>query len=196
MLDRLLPVEVVRGHWRGLSDYRTDTVTADVITRLVLVGASIGTGLAMWLVPGAAIRQPGPLLAGVALFAGSLLAAFGQLSTLRLKLTDLDKAADVAKDLQPYEAAPRSNPHTRDFLDETAAHLLLASYLSAVTAAMLVLGSSVFPRSDGSICGPLAGAIGATSTYVFVLFLIALPRLYVAYTTINVVRKQLSGIGR
>ena len=195
MLDRLLPVEVVRGHWRGLSDYRTDNVVADVTTRVVLVGASIGAGLAMWLIPGAAIAQPGPLLAGATLFAGSLLAAFGQLSTLRLKLTDLDKAAELAKDLQPYEAAPRSNSHTRDYLDETGAHLLLASYLSAVTAAMLVIGSSVFPQADGSICGPLAGAIGATSTYVFVLFVIALPRLYVAYTSINTVRKELSGIG-
>lgn len=127
------------------------------------------------------LSAPGALLSAVALFSGGLLASFGQLSTLRLKLTE--RAGDNHF----------SERIDRDYLDETAAHLLVAAYSAAVSAALLIMAMSFGADAQGRIGGAWAAVITSVTTYVFVVFIIALPRLYVAYTRINKVRREMSG---
>lgn len=180
MLDRIIPTSLFRGHWKGLSDYRGSTPKPDTLTRLFIVGAPVAAGVFM-LISGGKLSAPSALLSAVALFSGGLLASFGQLSTLRLKLTDRTEDNQFSERID------------RDFLDETAAHLLVAAYSAAVSAALLVMAMSFGSDPDGRIGGAWAAVITATTTYVFVVFIIALPRLYVAYTRINKVRRELSG---
>lgn len=180
MFDRLVPTSLFRGHWKGLSDYRGERPKPDWASRLVVVLAPL-LAAALILLNAGQISAPSALLSGLALFSGGLLASFGQLSTLRLKLTDRAEENHFSERID------------RDFLDETAAHLLVAAYSAAVGAALLVLAMSLGADSAGNICGVWAAAIAAVTTYVFVVFIIALPRLYVAYTRINGVRRELSG---
>ncbi|MHA7145484.1 hypothetical protein ACX80U_12275 [Arthrobacter sp. TmT3-37] len=180
MLDRLIPIEVFRGHWKGLSDYRTTPTKPDVVARIFVTVVPLGAFIAMMFTHGS-ISAPAGLLSGMALLAGGLLSAFGQLSSLRLKLTD--RADDFAL----------SEQGNRDFLDETAAHLLVAAYMAGVTAILLVLGMNFSTDHEGAIVGFLAALAALTGAHVAAVFLLALPRLYVAYTTINGVRLELSG---
>ena len=118
-------------------------------------------------------------MAGVALLAGSFLAAFGQISTLRLRLSD--------REVEQTD---------RDALDETAAHLLVASFLSGVTALFIVMGMNFGVNAMGAVTGVWAGLIVGPAAYVLLVFIIAVPRLYVAYVNINNVRDELSGAHR
>ncbi|WP_368499990.1 hypothetical protein [Herbiconiux sp. A18JL235] len=145
---------------------------------MILVPGIVG---GLMLLPGAKISTPGSLLAGVALLAGSFLAAWGQVSSMRLKLTER------AEDFKTVEQIDR------DSLDETAAHLLVASLMSGGTALWLVLGMNFGANADGSISGPFAAIATAFAVYVLLVFLIAIPRLYTAYVNINKVRDELSG---
>jgi hypothetical protein len=183
MSSRFIPVELFRGHWKGLSDYRGHQIVPDNLSRAILIAVPLLAGASIFLLQGT-LAAPGSLLAGVALLAGGFLAAFGQISTLRLRLTDR------AKDFGEVEAIDR------DALDETAAHLLVASFMSAVTALVLVLGMNLGANQAGVIWGFWAALAVVPATYVLLVFVIAIPRLYAAYVNINKVRDQLSGTYR
>jgi hypothetical protein len=184
MSSRLFPTELLRGHWKGLSDYRGRNPVADKATRTVVVVVPLVAGACLWIF-GGSLAAPGSLLAGVALLAGGFLAAFGQISNLRLRLTDRASENQVVQQVD------------RDSLDETAAHLLVASFASALTALVLVLGMNfgADPKT-GSLGGPFGAVAVALATYVLIVFVIAVPRLYTAYVNINSVREELSGTHR
>lgn len=184
MLGRLLPVELFRGHWKALSDYREKSPVADAATRtlLLLIPATV---FGLMLLPGARLSAPGSLLAGVALLAGSFLAGWGQVSTMRLKLTERSEDYRTVEQID------------RDALDETAAHFLVASVMSGATALWLVLGMNFGANpADGSVSGVFAALASGFAVYVLLVFLIAVPRLYMAYASINKVRDELSGMHR
>jgi hypothetical protein len=184
MESRFIPVELFRGHWKGLSDYRGKHPVADNVTRGCLVVLPLISGVSMFVFQGS-LAAPGALLAGVALLAGGFLAAFGQISTLRLRLTD--RARDY----------PDAEQIDRDALDETAAHLLVASFLSALTALALVLGMNFGANATtGAVSGIFAAVAVSLACYVLLVFVIAVPRLYLAYVNINKVRPALSGTHR
>lgn len=182
-MRRFFPIELFRGHWKALSDYRSAQPAPDRVARLLLIGLPLVSG-GTFLVFGGSLAAPGSLLSGVALLAGGFLAAFGQISTLRLRLTD---RADRFPDAEAID---------RSALDETAAHLLVASFMSAITALFLVLAMNFSASDAGAVSGPLAGVALACATYVLLVFVIALPRLYAAYVTMNSVRPELSGTHR
>ncbi|MGI9149857.1 MAG: hypothetical protein ACR2IK_25485 [Chloroflexota bacterium] len=129
------------------------------------------------------LRSPDALLAGVALLAGSLLAAFGQVASWRERLRD------AYRDYEPPPAAVIR----QDAIDETATHLLLAAYLSGAEALLIVIGSNVSVDHEGNLTGILAAACIALGAYLMLLFLIAVPRLYDGYVEVNAVRRELSG---
>lgn len=184
MSSRFVAVELFRGHWKGLSDYRQKNPVADRWTRSTLIALPLLAGGAMFI-PGAQLAAPGAILAGVALLAGSFLAAWGQVASLRLRLTE--RAAD-------FKTAQQVD---RDALDETAAHLLVASVLSGCTALVLVLAMNLAANpATGAVSGPLAAVAVALASYVLLVFLIAVPRLYTAYVNIHKVRPELSGTHR
>jgi len=194
-MNRLNPFYMFRGHWRSLSNYRLKQTRPAYLTRFLVIAIPLGAGLAMLFLNGS-LTDPGAILAALGLLAGSLLAAFGQLSTWRLRLSEAEGRF------------PASQRVDRDQMDETAAQLLVASYASAVGALLLVLAMN-FPvietvtatdpaatpaaTTTVRISGPWAAAAVAVCTYVVLMFLMALPRLYSAYVTANNVRKELSG---
>ena len=183
MSSRFIPIEVFRGHWKGLSDYRSKKPVADNLTRAGLIALPVAAGISIIVFDGS-LAAPGSLLAGVALLAGGFLASFGQISSLRLRLTD--RAIDY-KDVEQVD---------RDALDETAAHLLVASFMSALTALSLVLGMNLGADAKGAVGGVWAAIAVALATHVLLVFIIAVPRLYTAYVNINRVRPELSGTHR
>lgn len=183
MFHRLIPTEVFRGHWKALSDYREDTPAADRLTRGVMIGVPLLAGISV-VATGGSLAAPGALLSGLALLTGGLLAAFAQISALRMKLTDR---------MRQFPAAERID---RDALDETASHLLAAAYLSAVSALVLVLAMNFGSTPSGAVTGLWSGLVVAPSLYVLLTFLIAVPRLYSAYVSYNAVRPELSGAHR
>lgn len=186
MIGRFSPLELFRGHWKGMGDYRKKVVIPDWWARsaFVVVPLAVG-GLILWR--RAEFGAPAALLTGAALLAGGLLSAFTHLSTLRVRLAERGDAWDEYD--QP----------DRDAFDETAAHLLLASYLAGLTAFLLVLamnlGRTTTPEGipDGGITWGWSIPIGVIGTYLFMLFLMTLPRMYNAYATLNKVRPELSG---
>jgi hypothetical protein len=186
MFSRFDPSALFLAHHKGLSiDQRTSDVTrtrADKPVRAVLYGGDAVLGaVALYFHWG--LESPGAILSGVALLAGGLLGAFGQLSTLRLKLTE---------SMIHQEDSGRGQ---RAMLDETVAHLLLAAYLCAVDAVLLIIALNV-TRPNERVGGPLAAAVIMVTGYVVALFLIAIPRLYGAYAEMNKVSDQLSGLVR
>lgn len=148
--------------------------------RIVALGA--GGLVAAFDVP---LVASAPLLAAIALLAGGMLTAFTHLSTLRKAYTDRMEAWGEAERVQ------------RDYLDETAAHLLTGSYTAAWCAASLVVAMNtaapLVPGGPAVPHGLCASVPVALATYLFLIFIVAIPRMYVAYVELNDVRNELAG---
>lgn len=139
---------------------------------------------AYMLFSGGRLAAPTPILTAVSLMAGGMLSAFTHLSTLRLKITEwLDS---------PHAEADRFRDE-REMLDESAAHLLAGSVSCVITAATLVLGMNLATDGKGALVGFWAASASAASSYVGLMFIMTVPRLYSAYVRINSVSSKLSG---
>lgn len=179
-MNRLNPFFLFRGHWKALSDYRGDRPRPAWVLRIVVVGIPLLIGALMLRQEGT-LADPGSILSALALLAGALLAAFAQVSTWRLSLTEV------------ADKYPTSQRVDRDQLDDTAVQVLASSYTAAVAAFVLVLAMNFGVDKHGVVQGWWAAVSAVTSVYTFILFLIALPRLYSAYVRINKVRAVLNG---
>ncbi|MFJ3136786.1 hypothetical protein ACIPK5_12805 [Streptomyces sp. NPDC086843] len=85
----------------------------------------------------------------------------------------------------------------KGMLDETAAHLLTGSLLCALDAASLVIGMNVSVTRAGHLYGFWAALAAAISSYVLIIFVLLVPRLYSAYVEMNDVHPDLNGfVGR
>jgi hypothetical protein len=186
MLSRFNLIPVFRGSWKGLSDGRYDGYRPDWLTRVILGLPPAGLFIAMLLNAGR-LAAPTPILTAVSLMAGGMLSAFTHLSTLRLKITEW---------LDSPDAEPDRFRDEREMLDESAAHLLAGSVSCAITAAILVLGLNLASAPNGALTGFWAALAAATSSYVVLLFIMTVPRLYSAYVQINKVTSKLSGFVR
>ncbi len=184
MSPRLSPLGLFCGHWKSLTDVRDHRGSGDWVTRSVLLLAIL-CWPAGWLWDWS-IRAPQPILAGVSLMAGALVGSFGQVNTLRLKLTDREGDDDAATQID------------RDALDESAAHLLTSALLCAVTAVLLVLGInlSTDTGSNPAVTGIWAAPAIASGAYAVATFFIAVPRLYGAYVAVNNVSGRVNGYVR
>ncbi|QIM18669.1 hypothetical protein G7066_08700 [Leucobacter coleopterorum] len=79
------------------------------------------------------------LIAGISIFAGGFLAAFTHLSTVRQTLND-----------RHAEQGAAERPE-RDLIDIAVTRLLGATLVSAATAAVLVVGTSVAVNAEGEV---------------------------------------------
>lgn len=183
-LERFNIWPLVRGQLKGLTLAARTGNPADVFARLVLYGVPsilLTLALAMdWK-----LTTPVPLLTAVSLLAGGTLSAFSSISSLRLKLTEWSEEDD-GRDVD------------RASLDESVAHLFMIALACVVDAALLVFGLNTSmgePKSpdEGALLGwPAAATIGVT-TYIFLTFIMILPRLYWAYTKMNRVSPKMNG---
>lgn len=168
---RLSPTAVWRAHWRGLTKHPSgapDTVARSIVYGLPLVVAVVA------FVLDARLRQGGVLLAGASLLAGTLLASFGQLATLRGRIADRIEVRRVALDA----------------LDETTGHVLMAVYAAVLLAAILGAATSL---ATGAVGGAAAALALTLATWLLLLVLLIVPRLYQAYTYAFDVSPDLDG---
>lgn len=183
MLDRLNPAPIFRGHWKSLSSENAHGQTIpDWPTRIAILGLpALVVGLSWW--KSWQLGSPAALLTGITLLFSGSLALFAQVSTLRLKLTD------------SYEDDDRGVQVDRDSLDEGTAHLLAAAVLCAVEVGLLVGAITTTPAEDSSVVvtGWIVPTILGLLTYIGLLFLMLIPRLYNSYVTVNAVRSELNG---
>ncbi|MEW1866355.1 hypothetical protein AB0399_39290 [Streptomyces sp. NPDC088194] len=180
MSARFNVLPVLRGHWKGLTDGRRAIHRGDKVARSS-IGIPLAVFLLMYLRDGK-LASPAPLLTGVSLLAGGMLSAFTHLSSLRLRITDWDGAGGISR----FEVERR-------MLDETAAHLLTGSLLCAIDAGSLVVGMNISLSKSGHLYGFWAALSTALSSYILVIFIFVIPRLYSAYVEINGVGGELSG---
>lgn len=180
MFSRFNFIPVLRGHWKGLTDGRITPPKPDVLARLALL-IPLTVFLLMQLRNGH-LATPGALMTGVALLAGGMLSAFTHLSTLRIKVKEWVGTSEASR----YEVE-------KGMLDETAAHLLTGSLLCAFDVASLVIGMNVSVTKEGHLYGFWAALSAAISSYVLVIFVFIVPRLYSAYVEINDVSPDLDG---
>ncbi len=168
---RLSPTAVWRAHLRGLT--RHPTGAPDTFARAAVYGMPILTAVLAFLLD-AKLQQAGVLLAGASLLAGTLLASFGQLATLRGKITDELEVRRVALDA----------------LDETTAHVLMAVYAAVLLAGTLGTATSL---SAGAVGGVAAAVALGLAAWLLLLVLLIVPRLYQAYTYAFDVSPELDG---
>lgn len=191
MLGRFDVTPVFRGHWKGLT--RGDihppqpipdgwTARADWRTRTGLIAIPLVVTVVI-LVRHGQLSAPTSLLTAVALLTGGILTVFAALSTLRLKLTEWDERT-IDRDLD------------RSSLDESVAHLMAGALACVVDAVVLVIGMNLRQPNTEAITGIPAALAAGISSYVVLIFIIIIPRLYSAYVEINQVPEHLDGFTR
>ncbi len=189
MTDRFNLSPVFRGQWKSLSQGSGEGARPDWVARAAVFGvplvAGVTGGVARWQ-----LASPGVLLTAVALLAGTSLAVFAQLSTLRLKLTEWRTSRGSQADDVDKEA-----------LDESVAHLLAATMVCLIDVVVLVVGIMATPTPDhpepGAAGPPLplwASTVAITlSAYIALVMVMLIPRLYSAYNRPNHVAEHLDG---
>ncbi|MGZ8177354.1 hypothetical protein ACXVUM_05430 [Williamsia sp. SKLECPSW1] len=179
MTARTNPLPVLRGHAKTLVNGKQ----IDWIARLVMWGLPIAIG-ALSLALGWRFVAPSAVLSGIALLMGGLLSTAGVLMNLRLKLTDRDEAHQAAED------AKRN-------LDEAVPHVLTAALASLLSAITIIIAMN-YPICPGSqtINRAFSGIIAALLTFVAVLFVATIIRLYAAYVQVNRVPNGVNGFVR
>lgn len=168
---------VLYGHWKALT-LDSPGFPADLLARSVLLILSGGLGI-LSICLDWSLHAPAALLTGISLLVGGSLSVFTHLSTLRLRLTD--RADDPSLDFD------------RAAFDESAAHLLTAALLAVLDAVVLVIAMNVGIDETGAIRGFWSGFVIAISTYLALLFVMLIPRLYNAYVNVNHVADYLNG---
>lgn len=174
---------IIVGQWRGLSKGLPPNIKPDWLSRVIVFLGPLAL-LAVSLVFSWNVVAPTALLSGAALLAGGLLSAFSYLSTLRMKVTEWS------------EDSPERWQTERAMLDETAAHLLAAVTSCIILAVLLVAGMNTSQLPQNVFGGVLAAVCYAVGSYIVLIFLVCIPRLYNAYTELNQVSNELSGFTR
>lgn len=176
-LSALLRAQLKVTRFRSRNTY---TYWAKIVALVVILAAIVVCSLVF----GWTIRSSDGLIAGIAIFAGGFLTAFTHLSAVRRTLD--------ARHAQ-QEAAERPE---RDLVDIAVTRLLGATLVSATTAAVLVVGTSVATDDQDRVMGLFAAATWAGSALSLMLFFSAVPALYSAYVQMNVVDPGLDGSRR
>lgn len=170
---------LIRGHFKSLRDRRYSPSRFSWPTVAVLYGLPIAVGVAFHFYPGAMLKAPAVILTALALLAGAFLTSFTFISSLRMKLTE--RQADNEDTELP----------DRNLTDEAATHLLMGAFSSIATAVILVVCINF--RSADCLNGIPAAIMSCLCTWVALMLLIAVPRLYDAYLVVNKVPDAMSG---
>lgn len=176
---RTWPGHLILGHYKcvvegaGESTWRRAFAIAEVYGLPLAVVV-----LSLWR--GWQLQSVSALLTAVSILAGGSLSAFTHLSTLRIKLTERANRFQVV-----------DGPE-RTMMDHAATHLLMSVLTSVVTCAVLVVALATTP--DGNLVSINVTAVtNGLVTYLGILFLWSVPRLYNAYVEMNDVSKSLAG---
>lgn len=167
------------GHARTLASQ----AGPDRVARGALWGLPIAIGIVAYVCEWR-FTAPSALLTGAALLMSGFLTTAGALSTFRLKLTDRD---ETHRDAQ---SAKRN-------LDEAVPQVLVAA-LGCLTSAVLIILAMNFPLGEdtAAINRGFSAAVATSLSFVALLFIATIIRLYAAYIQVNRVSDDLNGFVR
>jgi hypothetical protein len=174
-----------------MRDYGSSTVQAgrvDWLAMAVLYIGPVATGAAgVWWHWNIAAADS--LLAGAALLAGGLIAAFAQVASWRDRLT-------VAQ-----QDNPRGDVIRRDSLDECVAHIVMSIYAASVLVVLLTVGSNMLSNQPldaepAQLNRWFSAVIIGFGSYLLLLMLIVVPKLWDTYSDHNSVPTRMGGAGR
>lgn len=166
MIPERLSLRTVRlDHWRSLNHYRTghrDTYAIVVIFGTPVIAGGLAT-FPLKLV----ITTPVALLPAVSLLSGVLLAAAGQIVTLRGRIAD--------------SLTLSSDQRVSTYIRETLSGLLLAAVAALFDALLLGLLAVVMSDVHRWWHIALSGMIVAVTVYLAMMFIVTARRLYSTY---------------
>ena len=162
--DRLSLRTVRLDYWRSLTKFGSGK--RDWYTSFVILAVPFGIGMAsIWA--GFVLTEPTAILPAVGLLAGVLLAAAGQIVTMRSRIADsLTLAADE---------------RVTKFLRETMSGTILAAVAALVDALLLGVLASVLTKEHRWWHILLTALILAVTAYVAIMFISTARRLYATY---------------
>lgn len=182
--NRFSAAAIWNAHIKGLRnrDFRAASLNSatDRLALGVLYGLPLVLGGVAYLL-GAKLAGADGLLAAAGILAGALFMAFTQVAAWRDRYTERQKERHEAELVQRYS------------LDETVAHILMAAYGCFLLAVLVIVGAN-FTDAEDRIVGPMAGIVIVVGSYVLLLMLIIMPRLYAAYVVTHGVPRDLSGL--
>lgn len=182
MTDRFNPAPAFKGHYRALWNRKYEgeerSRSFDWWALVILFLPPVGLATAC-LIGGWKLDQVSPVLDGVALLTGGLLAAFAQIASWRDRLTARRTTHE------------RSDAARRDAMDEAVSHILVAVYLCLFDLALLVAAVNV---GSDQASRWTSGGIVFLSVYLAMVLLMVLPKLYSVYVVENDVDDDLSGL--
>lgn len=179
MSIRLLPAGLLKNHIVLMTD-RSGPRSAEKLDKtavaIVLSLPIIAGGLACWF--GSRLQQPAALLAALSLLSAGLLAAFGQIATIRTgyQLPDDD-----------YDP----NWRVRGMLDEAVAHILTAALIAVSLAAVIVAGMNLGEgatskqQPTSSLAHWASVIVIAGGTHLLLVFYMVIRELWGAYEVAN-----------
>lgn len=185
--NRFSAASIWRAHLKGLRNRNFRKAEpglgiVDVLARGVLYGLPLGLAVAGYFV-GAKVVAVDGLLAAAGILAGALFMAFTQVASWRERYTERQRERYASELPQRYS------------LDETVAHVLIATYAS-LALVVVVLVSANYANKAGDLVGVGAALTIALGSYVVLLLLIILPKLYAAYAVTHEVAPEMSGLSR
>jgi hypothetical protein len=173
-------------HMKGLQnrDFRAAAPhgVADLLARTVLYGIPVGLGVVSYVL-GAKLTGVDGLLAASGILAGGLFMAFTQVAAWRDRYTERMLERHASELPQRYS------------LDETVAHILMATYGCLLLTVAAVAGSN-FADHQERLTGFWAAGVIVLGSYVVLLLGIILPKLYAAYAVTHQVDPEMSGLYR
>jgi len=155
---------------------------ADLFARAVLYGLPLILGVvALWR--GATVAAVDGLLAAGGILAGALFMAFTQVAAWRDRYTERMAGRQASELPQRYS------------LDETVAHILMATYACFGLAVVALVGAN-FANKEDKLTGIWAALTIVDGTYVVLLMLIIIPKLYAGYAVTHEVDREMSGLSQ
>jgi hypothetical protein len=181
--NRFSARHIWNAHFKGLKNRNfggTAAGVADVFARAVLYGAPVAlAALAYWR--GATIAAVDGLLVAAGVLAGGLFMAFTQVAAWRDRYTERWSRRETSEKPQRYS------------LDETVAHILMATYGCFALLVIVLVGAN-FANDDGDLVGVFSALAIAVGAYIVLLMLIILPKLYTAYAVTHELDDEMSGL--
>lgn len=182
--NRFSARHIWNAHMKGLRNRRFGAERTqgvpDLLARGLLYGVPVILGaLAYWR--NATVASVDGLLAAAGVLAGGLFMAFTQVAAWRDRYTERHVERETS------ERPPRYS------LDETVAHILMATYACFALVVVILVGANFTDKHD-NIVGLAASLTIAVGSYVLLLMLIIIPKLYAAYAVTQVVDEEMSGL--
>lgn len=163
--DRLSLRTVRHDYWRSLRKYGSGK--RDTYAIVVVFGAPVVAGAAAVYPMRLVISEPEPLISAVSLLAGVLLAAAGQVVTLRARIADSLVLA--------------ANDRITGLLRETMSGVLLAAVAALVDALLLGVLAVVMSDTHRWWHIALSGVIVANTVFLALMFVNTARRMYSTY---------------